>query len=118
MFAETLQMLADDDLAGLGHNSADYIHLLAEALKLSFADRDAYYGDPDHVDVPMAGLLDSGYTGRPTRRDRLQPRDPGDARRGRPVALRGPFQACRLRVRAAPAGARFEPSRTRRMPAQ
>ena len=62
VFAETLQMLADDDLAGMGHNSADYIHLLAEALKLSFADRDAYYGDPDHVDVPMAGLLDSGYT--------------------------------------------------------
>ena len=62
VFAQTLQMLADDDLAGMGHNSADYIHLLAEALKLSFADRDAYYGDPDHVDVPMAGLLDSGYT--------------------------------------------------------
>ena len=62
VFAETLQMLAGDDLAGLGHNSADYIHLVAEALKLSFADRDAYYGDPDHVDVPIAGLLDAGYT--------------------------------------------------------
>ena len=60
--AQTLQMLADDDLAGLGHNSADYAHLVSQALNLSFADRHRYYGDPDHVDVPMGGLLSAGYT--------------------------------------------------------
>ncbi len=61
VFAQTLQTLAGDDLTTLGHNSADYVHLLAEALKLSFADRDAFYGDPDHVDVPINGLLDPAY---------------------------------------------------------
>ena len=62
VFAETLQMLAQDDLASLGHNSPDYVHLFAESLKLSFADRDAYFGDPDFVDVPIDGLLSKEYT--------------------------------------------------------
>ena len=60
--AQTLQMLEEDDLAGLGHNSADYIHLLSQALNLAFSDREHYYGDPDHVDVPMKGLLSKAYT--------------------------------------------------------
>ena len=61
VFAETIQLLAGDDLKGLGHNSADYIHLLAEALKISFSDRDAFYGDPDFIDVPIRGLLNEAY---------------------------------------------------------
>jgi gamma-glutamyltranspeptidase/glutathione hydrolase len=60
--AQTLQMLEDDDLASLGHNSPDYVHLISQALNLAFADRHAYYGDPDFVDVPMRGLLSGGYT--------------------------------------------------------
>ena len=60
--AQTLQMLEDDDLASLGHNSADYIHLLSQALNLAFSDRHHYYGDPDHVDVPIDGLLSKEYT--------------------------------------------------------
>ena len=46
MLLEILNMLAEDDVRSLGHNSAAYIHLLTEALKLAFADRHAYYGDP------------------------------------------------------------------------
>ena len=60
--AQTLQMLEDDDLVGLGHNSADYIHLLSQALNLAFSDRHHYYGDPDHVEVPIKGLLSKEYT--------------------------------------------------------
>jgi len=60
--AQVLQMLEQDDLRALGHNSADYIHLLSQALNLSFADRDEYFGDPDLVDVPIEWLLSSSYT--------------------------------------------------------
>ncbi len=47
--------------AELAHNSADYIHLVTEAAKLAFADREQYYGDPDFVDVPLAALLSEAY---------------------------------------------------------
>ncbi len=60
--AQTLQTLQDDDLSSIGHNTTDYIHLLAGALNTAFSDRDRYYGDPDFVDVPMDGLLSAGYT--------------------------------------------------------
>jgi len=46
----------------MGHLSADYIHVLTEALKLGFADRDEYYGDPLFVDVPIKALLSDEYT--------------------------------------------------------
>jgi len=46
----------------MGHLSSDYIHVLAEALKLGFADRDEYYGDPLFVDVPIKALLSDEYT--------------------------------------------------------
>lgn len=61
MLAQTLQMLAKDDLGALGHNSTEYVHLIAECLKLAFADRDAFFGDPDFVNVPISGLLTSEY---------------------------------------------------------
>ncbi|ETW99867.1 MAG: hypothetical protein ETSY1_13390 [Candidatus Entotheonella factor] len=59
---QTLQMLEDDDLLTLGHNSPAYIHLVAEALNLAFADREHFYGDPDFVDVPIETLLSKPYT--------------------------------------------------------
>jgi gamma-glutamyltranspeptidase/glutathione hydrolase len=59
-----LQMLAvldADDLAGLGHNTPAYVHRVTEAMKLCFADRDRYYGDPRFVSVPMDALLSPAY---------------------------------------------------------
>ena len=59
---QVLQMLEDDDLEALGHNSADYLHLYTEAMDRAFADRHHYYGDPDFIDVPIEGILSKGYT--------------------------------------------------------
>ncbi|MEP6706953.1 MAG: gamma-glutamyltransferase family protein [Pyrinomonadaceae bacterium] len=58
---ETLNLLEGYDLKKLGHNSADYIHTITEALKLALADRDRYYGDPDFVKIPMNELLSKNY---------------------------------------------------------
>jgi gamma-glutamyltranspeptidase/glutathione hydrolase len=46
----------------MGNNSAEYIHTVVECAKLAFADREAWYGDPDHCDVPLTGLLDPDYS--------------------------------------------------------
>lgn len=58
---QMLNLLAPLDLAALGHNSSPYVHTVTEAMKLAFADREAYYGDPRHVKVPAEGLLDPAY---------------------------------------------------------
>ena len=61
VFIQQLKMLEGFDLAAMGHNSADYIHTVIEAAKLSFADREAYYADPEFVDVPIDALLSEQY---------------------------------------------------------
>ena len=58
---QMIKLLESYDLKSMGHNSPDYIHTMAEAFKLSFADREAYYGDPAHVEVPMETLLSEEY---------------------------------------------------------
>ena len=58
---QMLSLLASDDLAALGHNTSAYVHLVAEVMKLCFADRERYYGDPRFVSVPMDSLLASAY---------------------------------------------------------
>jgi gamma-glutamyltranspeptidase/glutathione hydrolase len=57
---ETLNILEAYDLKGMGQNSPKYIHTVTEALKLGFADRDRYYGDPNFVKIP-AELLSKNY---------------------------------------------------------
>jgi gamma-glutamyltranspeptidase/glutathione hydrolase len=58
---ETLNLLDGYDLKAMGHNSADYIHTVTEALKLALADRDRYYGDPDFAKIPTTELLSKDY---------------------------------------------------------
>jgi gamma-glutamyltranspeptidase / glutathione hydrolase len=58
---QMLNLLEGYDLAALGQNSPKALHLMVEAMKLAFADREAYYGDPKHVKVPMDGLLSKIY---------------------------------------------------------
>ncbi|MDE3196411.1 MAG: gamma-glutamyltransferase, partial [Acidobacteriota bacterium] len=58
---EALNILAGIDFTPMRFNSADYIHTLVEALKLAYADRDTYYGDPKFVKVPAERLLSMEY---------------------------------------------------------
>ncbi|HEU5320281.1 MAG TPA: gamma-glutamyltransferase, partial [Methylomirabilota bacterium] len=58
---QMLNMLDGVDLAALGHNSPAYLHRLVETIKLAFSDRDAYYGDPDFVQVPADRLLSKEF---------------------------------------------------------
>ena len=58
---EVLQILDGFDLAALGHNSADYVHTLVEAIKLAFSDRHYYFGDPEFVRVPIEGLTSPSF---------------------------------------------------------
>jgi gamma-glutamyltranspeptidase/glutathione hydrolase len=86
VFLQQLAILEGYDLKGIGHNSADYIHTVVETMKLAFADREQYYGDPDFVDVPLAGLLSKEYAA--NRRALIDPRRasleqrPGNPRTG------------------------------------
>jgi gamma-glutamyltranspeptidase/glutathione hydrolase len=59
---QSLRILEGFDLKEIDYNSADYIHVVTEAMKLAFADRDEYYGDPLFSDVPMDALLSDKYT--------------------------------------------------------
>jgi gamma-glutamyltranspeptidase / glutathione hydrolase len=58
---QALEILETFDLRAMQHNSADYIHTVTEALKLAYADRDTYYGDPEFVQTPGEGLLSPAY---------------------------------------------------------
>lgn len=58
---EMLNILEGFDLKSLGHNTAEYLHLLVEAKKLAWADRDAYIADPDKVNVPVRRLISKEY---------------------------------------------------------
>lgn len=58
---QALAILKNVDLLKLEHNSAQYIHAVVESIKLAFADRDQYYGDPSQIDVPLGQLISDQY---------------------------------------------------------
>jgi gamma-glutamyltranspeptidase/glutathione hydrolase len=58
---EALNILDGFDLPGMKQNSAEYIHTMVEALKLAYADRDTYYGDPKFNRIPADTLLSKAY---------------------------------------------------------
>ncbi len=59
---QALALLRGTDIAATDPRGADFVHLVVEAMKLAFADREAYYADPDVVPVPLEALLSEGYT--------------------------------------------------------
>lgn len=84
-----LNILEETDLRRLGHNTAEYLHYIMEALKLAFADRDQYVADPRFAKIPVQELLSKSYAAerrkliRPDRALRGAP-PPGD-----PKAVKG-----------------------------
>jgi len=58
---QALNLLDGAELRKLGQNSTGYLHRITEAVKLAFADREAYFGDPRVIDVPMQQLLSRDY---------------------------------------------------------
>jgi gamma-glutamyltranspeptidase/glutathione hydrolase len=60
-FLQVLALVASLDIEAAGYNSGDYIHLLVESLKVVFADRELYYGDPKFVDVDIEWLLSEAH---------------------------------------------------------
>lgn len=58
---QTLKILEAFDLAAMDPLGDEFVHTVVEAMKLAYADREAYYGDPEFFDVPMAHLLSEDY---------------------------------------------------------
>jgi gamma-glutamyltranspeptidase/glutathione hydrolase len=61
VFLQQLALLARFDLAAMDPNGPDFVHTVMECAKLAFADREAYYGDPAFVKVPLDRLLDAKH---------------------------------------------------------
>lgn len=68
---EALNILEGYDLKAMGHNSPEYLHTVIEAVKLAFADRDRYYGDPKFSKIPEEILLSKAYAAQ--RRKQIDP---------------------------------------------
>lgn len=71
---QVLKMLGDIEGAEIGFNTTEYIHLLSEAFRRSFADRNYWLGDPDFTEIPLDRLTDTGYL-----QNRMQNFDPEKA---------------------------------------
>jgi gamma-glutamyltranspeptidase/glutathione hydrolase len=61
VFLQQLALLAGFDIASMDPLGAEFVHTVVECMKLSYADREAFYGDPNFTDVPMATLLSKDY---------------------------------------------------------
>jgi len=68
---QELNIVERFDLRSMGNNTAESIHLMVEAKRLSFADREKYMADPDWVDIPLKGMLSKAYAAE--RAKRIQP---------------------------------------------
>ena len=87
---QVLNILEAFDVASMGFGSADYIHLVAEALKVAFADRFEFMGDPDFVEVPVKGLISKEYAA--SRRRGIDMERASDHNAGHPSRYAGESQ--------------------------
>ena len=56
-----LNIFENFPLKEMGYGSADAMHVMAESMRLAYADRSKYLGDPDHLDLPVAALTSKDY---------------------------------------------------------
>lgn len=61
VFAQTLAILKHTNIATMDPMGAEFVHTVIEAMKLAYADREVYYGDPDFAEIPMEHLLSEAY---------------------------------------------------------
>jgi gamma-glutamyltranspeptidase/glutathione hydrolase len=94
---QELNLVEQFDLKSLGCNTAASIHLMVEAKKMSFADREAYVADPDYTDIPLEGLLSKEYA-----KERAKLIDPGHAAQEVPPGNPWDYQAAKRRETATP----------------
>lgn len=84
---QMLNILEGYDLRALGAGSAEALHLLIEAMKLAYADRSEFLGDPDFVKVPVQGLASKRYADALRKEiDRARARSAAEIRPGKPAA--------------------------------
>lgn len=88
---QILNILGDTDLKAMGWHSPDALHLLVEAMRIAYADRAVYLGDPDFVKVPVAALISPAYA-----KQRRQEIDPQKARPSSQVRAADPKTLQRL----------------------
>ena len=91
---QLLKMFEDIDLTQYDVRSAEKYHYMAEAMHLAYADRGAYMGDPEYVDVPGEGLLHTDYVSKRVKEidsdkanPNVQPGDPWEYQEGEPNAI-------------------------------
>ncbi|TCL73475.1 gamma-glutamyltransferase family protein [Rhizobium sp. BK251] len=110
VFLQTLSLLKGFDLSAMDPAGADFVHTVVEAMKLAFADREVYYGDPSFTDVPVAHLLSDAYAGE--RRKLIGPQASFDLRPGKIPSFEGQHDLtmAMLETPEAKAGAVYEPT--------
>ncbi len=107
-----LNILEGMDLKSMGYNSPNYVHALTESLKLAFADRDQYIGDPRFVkNMPIAGLLSKEYAAERRALIHMDRAIEGMAPPGDPRAIHGVLSGRQIRYEKTHEQARGESSR-------
>ncbi|MFZ5963706.1 gamma-glutamyltransferase family protein [Thalassococcus sp. BH17M4-6] len=93
---QSLRVLSGLDVGAMDLNGAAFVHTVTEVMKLSFADREAYYGDPLHSEIPMETLLSDSYAA--ARRAQLSDHASTEQRPGQIAGLEALAQAAVTRA--------------------
>jgi gamma-glutamyltranspeptidase/glutathione hydrolase len=106
---QSLAILAGYDIAAMDPDGPDFVHTVVEAMKLAFADREVYYGDPAFIDVPVDTLLSEAYAAE--RRKLIGETASLDLRPGRIAGYEGQWERTMAMLGAASkTGAVYEPT--------